>query len=70
VSPQLGQAVVAETDGKGPAFFVMEVDGARAACAVGIEFNTILSKADPIAATGVNLGIVWSTLRTTEAQGV
>ena len=68
--PELGQTIVAQTDGKGPAFTVMEVDGARAACPVRIKLDTILSETDPIAAAGFNLGIVWSPRRTPQVRGI
>ena len=61
--PQLGQAVVAKTDGEGPAVAIVEVNSARAAGPVGIELDSILGEANPISTTSIDLGVIWPALR-------
>ena len=60
--PKLGQAIEANADGKGTAVVVMEVNGTGTAGAVGVEFYPILTEANPITPTCINLGIVWPAL--------
>jgi hypothetical protein len=40
----------------------MQINGPTRACPRGIEFDTILGEADPIAATGIDVRIVWPAL--------
>ena len=57
--PELGQAVVAKTDGEGPAVAIVEVNSARAAGPVGIELDSILREGNPVTTTCINFPVVW-----------
>jgi hypothetical protein len=70
MAPELGQAVEAKTDGKGSTVAVMQVNRAGAACPVGIKFDSILAKTNPVTASGINLSVVWPSLRSTQLNGI
>jgi hypothetical protein len=64
--PKLGQAIVSNSNGQGPAITVMEIDGAGTACSVGIKFDSILTEANPVSTTCIYLRVVWATLWSAE----
>ena len=64
--PELGQTVVAKTDGEGPAVAIVEINSARAAGPVAIELDSILREGNPVTITCINLGFVWSELGASE----
>ena len=68
--PKLGQAIVTNTNGHGPAIGVVQVDGTGTACAVGIELDSILTEADPVSTTCIYLRVVWSIFWSTQFKGV
>jgi hypothetical protein len=70
MAPELGQAVEAKTDGKGSTFAVMQVNCAGATGPVGIKFYSILAEANPVTASGINFGVVWPALRSTQLDGI
>ena len=60
--PELGQAVVTNTDGESTALSIVEIDSASGAGPVGIELDSILCEANTIPTTGIDLGAVWPAL--------
>ena len=70
MAPELGQAVEPKTDGKGSTVAVMQINRAGAACPVGIKFDSILTETNPVAASGINLRVVWSSLRSTQLNRI
>ena len=60
--PKLGQAIETKTNGQGPTIGVVKIDGTGAACPVGIEFDSILTEANPVATTCIYLSVVWPSL--------
>ena len=64
--PKLGQPIVTNTNGQGPAIRVMEIDSAGTACPVGIKFDSILTEANPVTTTCIDPSVVWPTLRSAE----
>jgi hypothetical protein len=66
MAPELGQAIEAKTYGQGPTFGVVEIDGTGTACAVRIEFDSILTEANPVTTACIDLGVVWPALWSAE----
>ena len=64
--PELGQAIETNTNCQGPTIGVVEIDGTGTACPVGIEFDSILTEANPVAAPGIDLGLVRPALWSVE----
>lgn len=56
--PKLGQPIVTNTNGQGPPNGVVEVDGTGTACPVGIEFDSILTEADPVTTACIDPRVV------------
>lgn len=70
MAPELGQAVEAKTDGKGSTVAVMQVNCAGATGPIGVKFDSILAEANPVTASGINFGVVWPALRSTQLNGI
>jgi hypothetical protein len=60
--PELGQAIESKTNGQGPTIGVVEIDGTGTACPVGIELDSILTEANPVSTSCIDLGVVWPTI--------
>jgi hypothetical protein len=68
--PELGQAIVTNTNRHGPTSGVVEVDGTGTARPVGIEFDSILTEANPVTTACIDLGVVWSALWSAQFKSV
>jgi hypothetical protein len=64
--PKLGQAIETKTNGQGPTIGVVEIDGTGTACPVGIEFDSILTEANPVTTACIDLSVVWPALWSAE----
>ena len=68
--PELGQAVVTNTDGESTALSIVEIDSASGAGPVGIELDSILCEANPISITGIDGSVVWPSFRSSKFGGI
>jgi hypothetical protein len=66
MAPELGQAIETNTNGQGPTIGVVEIDGTGTACPVGIEFDSILTEANPVTTACIDLSVVWPALWSAE----
>ena len=60
--PELGQAIDAKTHGQCPAIGVVDISGAVTACPFWIKFVSVLTEANPVTTTLIDLRVVWPTL--------
>jgi hypothetical protein len=70
MNPELGQAIVTKTNGQGSAIGVVEIDGTGTACPVGVKFDSILTEANPVTTTCIDLRVVWPTLWSAESARI
>lgn len=69
MTPELGQAIVAQADGEGPPLGAVQVYCTGTACANRIEFNPVFRERDAVASPRIHLSVVRPMLRSPEIPG-